>query len=163
MKIFSKNLIILLSIAFIFNACNREEIDTEKPVIDLSPSNVFPKNCDTLYFGETFTFKGFFSDNAELGSYSIDIHNNFDHHSHSTEINDCDLGDKKEPVNPFVFIQDYEIPSGQLEFEANDLINIPNGDGINLYDEGDYHFSISLTDNEGWSTFKGLSIKILRR
>ena len=35
--------------------------------------------------------------------------------------------------------------------------------GNGLYDEGDYHFFISLTDKEGWSAQKGLSVKMLHR
>lgn len=69
-----------------FNACTKDDIDKEKPVIDLTIQDAFPVNCDTLYFGESFTMRMRFTDNAELGSYSIDIHNNFDHHSHSTEV-----------------------------------------------------------------------------
>jgi hypothetical protein len=42
-------------------------------------------------------------------------------------------------------------------------MTIPSSDGIDLYDEGDYHFQIRLTDKEGWSTMKGLNVKLLRR
>ena len=59
-----------------------------------------------------------FTDNAELGSYSINIHNNFDHHSHSTEVEECNMDPVKEPVNPYVFIQDYDIP-GRLKRVCN--------------------------------------------
>jgi len=120
-------------------------------------------NCDTLYFGESFELKVLFSDNAELGTYSIDIHNNFDHHSHSTEVNECDLGPIKDPVNPFTLIQDYSIPAGLKEYETNQSISIPSGNDNGSYDVGDYHFFISLTDKEGWSAQLGLSIKILRK
>jgi hypothetical protein len=40
-----------------FASCSSEEIDDEKPEIDLSISGAFPHNCDTLWLGETFTFK----------------------------------------------------------------------------------------------------------
>jgi hypothetical protein len=145
-------------------ACNDEnDIDTEKPEIDNSFTGSFPANCDTLYFGETFELKLKFSDNFELGSYNISIHDNFDHHSHSTEITECWLDPKKEPVNPFTFIQDFSIPDGTKEFETDEIVEIPDGNESGLYDEGDYHFFISLTDKEGWSDQKGLSIKIIYR
>lgn len=143
-------------------SCNREEVDKEKPQIDLTILGAFPINCDTLYFGETFTFKMLFTDNIELGSYSIDIHHNFDHHSHSTEVSECQLDPVKAPINPFVFIDDYSIPDGLQEYETSLEITLPDGDAKGPYDEGDYHFFISLTDKSGWSTQKGLSIKIIR-
>ena len=147
-----------------FNSCGKEdEIDKVKPVIDLSIQNAFPVNCDTLYFGESFELKVLFTDNVELGSYSIDIHNNFDHHSHSTEVTKCSLDQIKDPVNPFLFIDDYNIPAGQSDFQTNMPISIPSGNRNGAYDEGDYHFFISLTDKEGWSAQKGLSIKMLHR
>ena len=152
----------LLFIFFI--SCEKEdEVDKEKPVIDLTMQDAFPVNCDTLYFGESFELKVLFTDNAGLGSYSIDIHNNFDHHSHSTEVTECSLDPIKDPVNPFLFIEDYNIPAGQSDYQTNMPISISSGNGNGEFDEGDYHFFISLTDKEGWSTQKGLSIKMLHR
>ncbi|HDP55202.1 MAG TPA: DUF4625 domain-containing protein, partial [Bacteroidetes bacterium] len=134
-----------------------------KPVIDLSIQDAFPVNCDTLYFGESFELKVLFTDNVELGSYSIDIHHNFDHHSHSTEVIECSLDPIKDPINPFLFIEDYNIPAGQTHYQTNTSISIPARNENGAYDEGDYHFFISLTDKEGWSAQKGLSIKMLHR
>ena len=160
-------IIIPVLLLIIFISCEKgEDIDTEKPVIDLSIQDAFPLNCDTIYFGESFEFKVLFSDNAELGStsaFSIDIHNNFDHHSHSTEVTECTLDPIREPVNPYLFIESFDIPSGLSEYETNLSVSIPSGDENGDYDEGDYHFFISLTDKEGWSTQKGLSIKMVFR
>jgi hypothetical protein len=162
-----KNLkkLIVLSLFFpLINSCEKEiEINKEKPIIDLSILNAFPSNCDTLYFGESFNFKVKFSDNEELGSYSINIHDNFDHHSHSTEVTECSLGEIKNPVNPFTFIEDHNITPGTREMITDISIEIPEKNNNGLFDEGDYHFFISLTDKEGWSAQKGLSIKMLHR
>ncbi|WP_347840679.1 DUF4625 domain-containing protein [uncultured Draconibacterium sp.] len=159
--------IILSRFAFIVllaTACSDDgQIDKEKPVIDNSFANAFPTNCDTIYFGEAFNLKLLFSDNVELGSYSIDIHNNFDHHSHSTEVAECSLSPKKDPENPFVFIDDYSIPEGLKDYKTNMSVSIPADNQVGLFDEGDYHFFVSLTDKEGWSTQMGLSIKIKYR
>jgi hypothetical protein len=159
-RIIGRLIILLL---FISSCELGENIDKEKPIIDLTIQDAFPVNCDTLYFGESFELKVRFSDNAGLGSYSIGIHNNFDHHSHTTEVIECELGPKKDPVNPITFIEDYEIPKGVKEYETNVSIPLASGDGSGLYDEGDYHFFISLVDREGWSAQKGLSIKMLHR
>ena len=148
---------------FLFSCSDDDDTDQIKPDIDLSISGAFPTNCDTLYFGETFTMRMRLADNLELGSMSIDIHNNFDHHSHTTEVTECSMAPIKTPVNPFVLIQDISIPEGQTDYLLNQQISIPNADGNGNFDEGDYHLFISLTDQSGWSTQKGLSIKILRR
>jgi Domain of unknown function (DUF4625) len=156
-------LILIPVIPLSFGSCERNAIDKEKPVIDLNQPDAYPVNCDTIYFGETFVFHVTFTDNRELGSYSIDIHHNFDHHSHSTEVTECSLNPVKDPVNPLIFIEDYNIPENLTEYETNLSISIPSGNNSGLFDEGDYHFFISLTDGEGWSLQKGLSIKMLHR
>ncbi len=157
-------LIIMVFLVISFHSCeNNEVVDKEKPLINLSIQDAFPVNCDTIYFGESFNFKALFTDNVELGSYSIDIHNNFDHHSHSTEVTECNLDPIKAPVNPFSFIEDYNIPDGLSEYQTDMSITIPSGNENGNFDEGDYHFFISLTDEEGWSAQKGLSIKMLHR
>ena len=148
------------------SSCSNDDIDDTKPVIDMTLETTFPQNCDTLYFGESFIFNAAFSDNNELGTtnaFSIDIHNNFNHHAHSTEVTECELDPVKDPENPFTFIAEYDIPEGKNYYEPMEQITIPDGDENGLYDEGDYHFFISLADKNGWTVQKGLSIKILRR
>ena len=166
MKIF-RIITISLVVFMFFNACEKDdEIDEKKPIIDLTIQDAFPVNCDTLYFGETFELKVLFSDNVELGSknaYSIDIHHNFDHHSHSTEVTECNLDPEKDPVNPFLLIENYDIPEGLKEYTTDLSISIPSANEDGQYDEGDYHFMIKVTDKEGWSVQKGLSIKMLHR
>lgn len=158
---------VFLTGLFLLNACNDEnETDLQKPEINLDITDAFPQNCDTLYFGETFTFKAQFTDNFELGTdnaFSINIHNNFDHHSHSTEVTECVPEAAKDAVNPFSFIESYSIPEGTRDYETAITIDLTEGDSNGVFDDGDYHFFISLTDKEGWSAQKGLSIKILHR
>ncbi len=159
-----KTKILMMAIAaLIILGCNKEDTDLEKPVIDFSTEDSFPNNCDTLWLGETFTFRTTFTDNRELGSYSIEIHENFDHHSHSTEETPCELLPEKEPVNPYEFLQDYMIPDGLSVYDTNNIIEIPDGNNEGLFDEGDYDVSVSLTDREGWSAQKIISVKLFRR
>ena len=161
-----KILILLTAFSFFLNGCQDEEkptIDTEKPSIDLTIVDAFPTSCDTLYFDEPFTVKALLTDNVELGAFNIDIHNNFDHNTHSTEIRQCTLDAVKTAVNPYVFIQDYTIPNASSNYVTDVSMTIPSSDGTDLYDEGDYHFQIRLTDKEGWSTLKGINVKFLRR
>ncbi len=160
-KIYGLGLFML--VLFLAFSCQKSDaIDTEKPSISTDFTDAFPQNCDTLYFGETFNFVSLFEDNAELGSFSLDIHHNFDHHSHTTEVSACSLEEKKDAVNSLTFINDYDIPEGQSVYESDLYITLP-ASSDSLYQEGDYHFFISLVDKQGWSSQQGLSIKILHR
>ena len=154
-----KYLITLSAMIILFTtACKKDNavtIDTEYPEIHLTSEDAFPKQCAVVKRGETFTFRAVLQDNAELGSVSIDIHHNFDQHTHSTEVESCDFEAIKAPVKPFLLIQSYPIPTGLKAFEVEQEITIPAD-----VDPGDYHFLIRLTDKEGWQTMKGLSIKV---
>ena len=148
---------LVLTCAILFFGCSKDKdpIDTEYPAIDITAASAFPKQCSTLKRGEKYVFRAQLNDNVQLGSVSIDIHHNFDHHTHSTEVDDCGLAPIKTPVKPFLLIQTFPIPAGERTFQTNAEITIPAD-----VDPGDYHFMIRLTDKEGWQTIKGLSIKI---
>jgi hypothetical protein len=151
------SILIAGGLLLLFTHCSKEDDkDTEYPVIDMSSPGSFPQNCDTVFRGQSFTVKAVFKDNQELGAYNIDMHENFDHHTHSADIQECDLDEIKDPVNPFLFIQSYDIPAGSTEYSMSQDIFIPEN-----VDQGDYHFMIRLTDKAGWQSLYGLSIKIL--
>lgn len=156
MKKTLKYLIPILFLGFVAG-CKKDEtaIDTEYPVIDITSANAFPIQCSTLTRGQKFTFRAKLSDNVALGSYSLDIHHNFDHHSHSTEVSNCNVDPVKTPVKPFLLINTFQIPAGQTVYEASNELTVPAD-----IDPGDYHFLIKVTDKEGWQTLKGISIKI---
>ena len=157
----SRTIFSIIALISIYACSSDDAIDTEKPTIDLTIANAFPVSCDTIYFGEPFTAKMAFNDNVELGSYNIDIHHNFDQHTHSTEFEECDFDLVKTPVNPYIFIQDYSIPLGSSQYTAEIPMTIPSSDGTNPYDAGDYHFQITVIDKEGWSILKGFNVKLL--
>lgn len=148
----------LVSGMLAFNSCSSDDAnanDTEKPTIDMTVANAFPTSCATIAKGGTISFKALFKDNEQLGAYSISIHQNFDHHSHDTEVDQCEFDPIKTPVNPWTKTLTFEIPSNSNQFVAEQQIAIPND-----IDTGDYHFMIQLTDAQGWATMKGISIKI---
>lgn len=156
MKSFSVN--VVLGALLLLSGCSKEnEVtpDTEYPQIDITGANAFPKVCSTVKRGEKFVFRAQLSDNAQLGSVSVDIHNNFDHHNHSTEVESCTLEPVKTPIKPFLLIQSYPIPAGLKTYDVQQEITVPAD-----VDPGDYHFLIRVTDKEGWQTIKGLSIKL---
>jgi len=153
-----KSVALLLLTASLFNSCKKEEgeeIDTTYPLIDIAAADAFPKQCSVIRRGQPFVFKAQFTDNAELGSVSIDIHHNFDHHTHSTEVDDCGMDPVKVPVMPYKLIQSYPIPAGQKTYQSSATVTIPAD-----ADPGDYHFMIRVTDKAGWQTIRGLSVKV---
>ena len=68
-----------------FSACDEEDADTTKPVITLDE----PEDGDSLRIGESVHFECDFSDDVALGSYLIEIHNNFDGHGHKTRADEA--------------------------------------------------------------------------
>ncbi len=146
-----------------FFSCKKDVHDAENPVIHLDSTETFPTNCDTLYYGETYAIKMQFSDNLELGSFNIDIHHNFNHHSHENEPSFCDVDSMKPPAHPFIYLNTIQIPQGLTVFNTNIFIWFPEIDCCGtLYDEGDYHFVVTLTDKKGLTSQKTIQIKILK-
>jgi hypothetical protein len=147
-----------LVLTMLFSACKKEggsPIDTDYPTIEVTAANSFPKQCGIVKRGEAFTFRALLNDNVALGSVSIDIHHNFDHHTHSTEVESCEMDPKKTPLKPFLLIKTFTIPTDAKSYQVEQQVEVPAD-----IDPGDYHFMIRLTDKEGWQTIKGLSIKI---
>lgn len=152
----SKSILLYAFMCLLLAACSRDEDnkDLDKPVIETG-SGAMPQNCQVYAKGEDIPFRYTFTDNDGLGNYNIEIHHNFDHHTHSTDAGDCQLDDKKKPINPWVYNQDFPIPKNTLRYDANVDIPIPAG-----IDPGDYHFMIRVTDKSGWQELKAVSIKI---
>jgi hypothetical protein len=150
----------IIAAAFALNSCSGDDssssVDDIKPVIDTSVAGAFPTSCGTVRKGDIIPFKALFTDNVALGAYSINIHNNFDHHSHDTEVDACTFDAIKTPVSPWAATFTYTIPQNSREFIAEQQIRVPEN-----IDTGDYHFMIQLTDAQGWATMRGISIKIV--
>jgi hypothetical protein len=151
----------LLAIIVLFSvvSCSSDDDnvkDLEKPTITLDYTDGFPQACEELTKGNIYSFKALVTDNLELAAYSIDIHNNFDHHTHDDQEAVCDLGDIKDPVNPLIFIENYGIEAGLTSYEFDVSITIPMD-----IDTGDYHCSYSVTDVTGWQSVTSIDIKIV--
>ena len=129
--------------------------DLTLPQIEDAGANTAPANCQTFARGENINFKYLFTDNCELGNFNIEIHNNFDHHTHSTSAEECDMEPPKQPRNPWVYNQGFDIPRESQSYSPEISIGIPDD-----IDTGDYHFMIRLTDRAGWQQIKSVAIKI---
>lgn len=140
-------------------ACGGSDEDSPRdmtyPTITDTGITANPVNCQVYQRGTTIPFAYVFTDDTELGAFNVEIHNNFDHHTHSTSAEECPMDANKTPVKPWVYNQDYSIPSGQRTFTARFDIAIPSD-----IDAGDYHFMIRLTDHAGWQQLHSVSIKI---
>lgn len=146
----------LLVLAASCSDSDDSEIDTEKPTISVNYSGGFPQACEELQRGQTYTFKAQVTDNVALSAYSLDIHNNFDHHTHDDQGAQCELDDVKTAVNPMIYMENFSIPEGGTSYEISISITIPED-----VDVGDYHCSYSVTDATGWQSRTSVDIKIV--
>ena len=159
-----------LAVAALLTSCGSDDDkDMTPPTINDRGITANPINCQVYHPGDTIYLRYLFEDNQELGSYNIEVHGNFDHHSHSTEANDHEgeggecshVGHHDEDdghgegTTPWVFNQDYQIPAGLLVYNAQTNIVIPEN-----ATHGDYHFMIRLTDKAGWQQLKAIAIII---
>ena len=180
-KIINMSLVTALITVFAlsFNACsNDDDKDMTAPVISDQGITANPVNCQVYHRGDVIPFHYIMTDNEELGNYNIEIHNNFDHHSHGTSSVDCDEDDDhdhgegeehdhdhgegeehdhehEEVEGAWVYNQDYAIARG-LQCDTVDLQIVVPTDVL----EGDYHFMLRLTDRAGWQTIKTVPIHL---
>lgn len=140
MKINARLFLPVLLAAGLFTACSDDDdviVDTEAPAITINE----PHDDDEVAPGEELHFEAVFTDNVELGSYKIEIHDDFDDHDHAVK--------SSHDVNPFHYEQDFTIPEGGTSFDAVHHIEIPTElDGAPL-SEGAYHLSVFVTDAAG--------------
>lgn len=155
-----KQTILSFSLLCALCACSsaeeNESRDMTQPVISEEGIVANPIECQEYHPGDVLPVQYVFTDNVELGNYNIEVHNNFDHHTHSGSAVECELEPLKEAgAHAWVFNQDYAIPAGQRSYTARVDIPIP----VNA-ETGDYHFMIRLTDRAGWQQLKAVAIKI---
>ena len=148
-----------IMLLYALSACSGSDDEVQKdmqqPVISDQGITANPIDCQVYHRGEVIPFHYVMTDDQELGAYNIEVHNNFDHHTHSTTSVECPMDAQKQPQNPWVYNHDFSIPAGQNRYEARVDIEIPAD-----IDPGDYHFMIRLTDRAGWQQLHAVAIKI---
>ena len=155
MKKIYLSLILLCALSACSSSDDDETKDMTAPEISSEGIVAVPIDCETFKRGEVIPFNYLFTDDTELGAYNIEIHNNFDHHTHSTTSTDCPMDAKKDPIKPWVYNHDFTIPVGVRSYTARHDIAIPSD-----IDPGDYHFMIRLTDRSGWQKLHAVAVKI---
>lgn len=149
------SIMLLCSLSACGGSDDEEQKDMQQPVISEQGITANPIDCQVYQRGSVIPFHYLMTDNQELGAYNIEIHNNFDHHTHSTTAAECPMEAQKQPKNPWTYNQDFTIPAGLRQYDAHHDIQIPAD-----IDPGDYHFMIRLTDRAGWQQLHAVAIKI---
>lgn len=133
---------LFLTIAiFGFVACSDEEIDTEKPVIQLNE----PITHANFHPGDEIHFDAEFSDNVALKQFKIDIHSGEGHDHKSGQDDDHGLDWSYE------YIGELQGHNQQLQMH----IDIPED-----AKHGEYHFLVYCTDEAGNESFVAIEIEI---
>ena len=141
-----KNIFFLL-LSFIsvsmLSCSNDDDADTVKPVIELDE----PEDGDSLLIGATVHFEGDFSDNEKLGSYMVEIHNNFDGHSHKSATR------AEGETEPFFFKKSFDLSGQRNAHVHHHEIVIPAN-----ATPGSYHLMVYCTDAAGNQSVTARSI-----
>ncbi|GHA37885.1 hypothetical protein GCM10007103_19310 [Salinimicrobium marinum] len=123
-------------------SCSEDDdvaIDTQAPQISIAE----PHEEEEIAPGGEIHFDAIFTDNVELASYKVEVHNSFDGHTHSV------LKQENGQDNPWSYSEVFTIEAGQTSFEAHHHIAVPaeiNGEPVS---EGHYHFGVYVTDAAG--------------
>ncbi len=130
--------------AVIFLSCEKEK-DTLKPVIKLnSPA----QNAELKVIGNDhgIHFDAEFSDNEALASYAVDIHANFDGHTHSAA-----RAEHAEDGVPFSYKKVFTSIDGKMNDHVHHHeIVIPEKDKDGKpFLEGKYHIIVQCLDKAG--------------
>lgn len=120
-----KHLLLLLAGTALLAACKKT--DKEKPSFTIST----PADSSVFVAGQTIPFVAAFADNEALSQYKIDIHDNFDGHSHEKYIAN---------IWTQIFIENIN----GTAFNENKSILVPDSTAA-----GWYHFLVTVVDEAG--------------
>ena len=101
MKNLSIKLIALFTLTF-FASCSNDDdeiLDSEKPEITIND----PVENEVFQVGGELHFDIDLSDNDALASYKVDIHNNFDGHTHSGVLNNTVGTKQASTISPWAY------------------------------------------------------------
>lgn len=142
-----------LTLLFGFVACEKTDdtgFDTEPPALDV----VAPAPCEVILFGEKLQLKATFTDNEAVKSYKLNVHHNFDHHTHGDHQEVCGLDEIKIASNPYLNNWTVSLPN-LPSISIDTTFDLPAG-----YEGGDYHVLLYLTDINGNQSWTGISVKM---
>jgi len=139
-----RQILILIIYSIFFTSCifgGSDLVDITAPKIDV----LKPQAWDSAVAGGFVDFDAKFMDDLELGSYSIDVHDNLDGHGHGriSQPND------DPSLERWIYKKNYSIPEGYIMFVAqhDDDIAVPENSMA-----GPYHFVVQAVDQAGNAT-----------
>lgn len=140
----TKHILLLATLIIVstlsFTSCDDEKSDTTPPVINL----ISPANGEQLEIGAGIHFDAEFSDDNMLGSYKVEMHNNFDGHGHGDAHNTVVRSSEDADTTPFAFQQSWDISDKRNATVHHYEIVIPTN-----ATPGNYHFMVYCTDAAG--------------
>lgn len=130
--------ILLIALAFsaIISSCEKNDKDTTKPVIEL----LEPADGDSLFIGYGVHIDMELSDDTELKSYKIDIHDDFDAHGHTKSAKDEEA---------WTFTKSWDVSGARNTHVHHHEIMVPTTVNGKPIAEGNYHFTVYCTDVAG--------------
>ena len=145
-KLYLPIISLLAMSVFVFISCDDSDSDTTKPVIELHE----PEEGQALKIGSEYGvhFEMDLSDDVMLKSYMIEIHSNFDHHSHGKSRGAGETID-------FSFNKSYDISGKKTAHIHHHDIMIPKD-----ATPGDYHLMVYCTDAAGNETYVARNIEL---
>lgn len=164
-----KNLLFLIGAtvltATMLVSCEKDDIDNEKPVIVINA----PVNGTEIKPGDDIHFDIELSDNVGLLSYTVNIHNAFDGHSHgvakaSHEEDDSEPFEKTWDESEFIALGEQPIAGKRSVHLHHHHIVIPESimvDGVNKpVAEGKYHLIVRCLDESKIESLAAVDIVI---
>ncbi|MDR0725866.1 MAG: DUF4625 domain-containing protein [Prevotellaceae bacterium] len=139
------SIICLTAISFLtFTGCDKnEESDTTKPVIKL----IEPEEDDVLKIGADVHFEAEFEDDKMLASYKVNIHPNFDGHSHAVTKGETETVD-------FEFEKSWTISGKNTSIHHHEIVIPENAT------PGHYHLMVYCTDAAGNESYIAVDIEL---
>lgn len=140
---FYLSIVSILAVSALFVSCSDDEKDgdTTKPVINL----IEPEEGAMLKPGSTIHFEMDLSDDVMLGSYKVEIHNNFDGHDHTKAAADETVA--------FAFNRSLDVSGQKNTHIHHHEIEIPAN-----AKEGNYHLMVYCTDAAGNESYVARNI-----
>lgn len=140
---FYLSIVSILAVSALFVSCSDDEKDgdTTKPVINL----IEPEEGAMLKPGSTIHFEMDLSDDVMLGSYKVEIHNNFDGHDHTKAAADETVA--------FAFNRSWDVSGQKNAHIHHHEIEIPAN-----AKEGNYHLMVYCTDAAGNESYVARNI-----
>ena len=160
-------LLTVSSLATVFVACEKVDVDSQKPVISI----IEPSTDEVVNPGDAVHFKVMFSDNMALASYKVNIHGAFDGHSHNSgtrSATDSIAFERTWLETDFIALGETPIVGKQQVTVEHQHIKIPatisrtvNGVAEEMpLKEGHYHFIVYCTDESGQESYVAKEIFI---